>query len=281
MTRMQKIGQARLPLLLVLFVFFVAIAIVLAAPSWWYSREVIPDGGVTNDWAPATAGQLKHFAAKAQEELEENLSGGAGSAVSNLVAGFQNTYNFAGINLGQLKNVAKPYYDRLIVEGAATNYPWTTNTADDADFTPAKIGQIKYVFTFDLTLDSDSDGMPDWWEIKYSLNPQSPSYADGDPDGDALANVEEYQHWTSPLAADTDQDGFLDGEEVEIGSDPLNAADGGQMLEDARARIVFHWNFIYPQSLVFTNTPGSAADLQDMANALNALSGKFYRQVTP
>lgn len=132
-----------------------------------------------------------------------------------------------------------------------------------------------------LGADSDSDGMPDWWEIKYGLNPQSTADANADPDGDGLTNAEEYQSGTNPHASDTDGDGYSDGEELELGLNPLNGVDGIALLETTRAKISTHWNFIYSSPLAFTNASGSAADLQDMADALNALSGQFYEQVAP
>ncbi|MGD9874393.1 MAG: hypothetical protein AB7T27_08980 [Kiritimatiellia bacterium] len=49
------------------------------------------------------------------------------------------------------------------------------------------------------------------------------------------------------------------------------------LLEEARYKIVVHWNMMYPSPLVFTNQPGSVADLQDMSNALKTLSGCFHR----
>jgi len=49
--------------------------------------------------------------------------------------------------------------------------------------------------------DSDGDGMPDWWEIKYGLLPGVDD-ASGNPDGDALTNVEEYNAGTDPTAFD-------------------------------------------------------------------------------
>ena len=49
------------------------------------------------------------------------------------------------------------------------------------------------------------------------------------------------------------------------------------LLEKARQNIIRHWRIIYPTPLVFTNVPGSQADLQDLSDALNKLSGKFYR----
>lgn len=130
-----------------------------------------------NDYAPAVAGQLKWLATKAKEELDENLLIGSGTGVASIVNSFLNKRNLAPALLGQLKNVSRPYYDRLIAAGYATNYPWSATTADDKDFAPALIGQLKNVFNFDVTPDSDGDGLPDWWEIKYGLNPTSGVHA--------------------------------------------------------------------------------------------------------
>ena len=47
--------------------------------------------------------------------------------------------------------------------------------------------------------------------------------------------------------------------------------------EAARQNIIRHYKLFYGITPVFTNTPGSQADLIDMRDALNALSGKFYK----
>lgn len=49
--------------------------------------------------------------------------------------------------------------------------------------------------------DDDNDGMPDTWETAYGLNPTDASDADGNPDGDAFANVLEYIAGTDPTNA--------------------------------------------------------------------------------
>lgn len=46
--------------------------------------------------------------------------------------------------------------------------------------------------------DSDHDGMPDWWEKKYGLDPKDASDAAMDKDGDGYTNVEEYLNGTDP-----------------------------------------------------------------------------------
>ena len=81
---------------------------------------------------------------------------------------------------------------------------------------------------------------------------------------------------------DTDGDGFSDYEEIDLmGTSPTNAEDGVEMLEIARAEVSTHWNLIYPNPLVFTNSPGSEADLDDLANALAGLSNMFYEVTSP
>lgn len=46
--------------------------------------------------------------------------------------------------------------------------------------------------------DSDHDGMPDVWEIKYGLDPNNNSDANDDADGDGYTNVEEFINATEP-----------------------------------------------------------------------------------
>ena len=48
--------------------------------------------------------------------------------------------------------------------------------------------------------DRDRDGMPDYWEASYGLNPQKPD-AYYDPDVDGLVNLQEYRAGTHPLLA--------------------------------------------------------------------------------
>ncbi|MEM4755684.1 MAG: hypothetical protein QW594_00970, partial [Candidatus Woesearchaeota archaeon] len=72
----------------------------------------------------------------------------------------------------------------------------------------------------DATLDSDNDGIPDWWELKYGLNPFDPSDGLKDADADGLTNLEEYKRDLNPKQKDTDGDGFTDLEEIKAGTDP-------------------------------------------------------------
>jgi hypothetical protein len=62
-------------------------------------------------------------------------------------------------------------------------------------------------------VDTDGDGLPDDWEITYSLDHTSDegvNGAQGDPDGDVVFNINEFRAGTSPLERDTDGNGIND-----------------------------------------------------------------------
>lgn len=60
--------------------------------------------------------------------------------------------------------------------------------------------RIDLLVSFDL-LDTDGDGMPDWWEKFYDLDWQTPD-AGLDTDGDGRNNLDEYLNGTNPLRDD-------------------------------------------------------------------------------
>jgi hypothetical protein len=81
------------------------------------------------------------------------------------------------------------------------------------------------VDAYGLGADSDGDGLPDYWESGYGLNPNDAvggQGAAGDPDQDGVPNTQEQGLGTHPLDPDTDHDGNDDGLEIANGTDPLN-----------------------------------------------------------
>jgi len=72
--------------------------------------------------------------------------------------------------------------------------------------------------------DSDSDRLPDTYEHEHGLSQEDPSDAIQDNDGDGLSNLQEFHRGTNPNKADTDNDGTVDGKEVEEGTDPIENA---------------------------------------------------------
>ncbi|MEM3126990.1 MAG: carboxypeptidase regulatory-like domain-containing protein, partial [Candidatus Woesearchaeota archaeon] len=79
-----------------------------------------------------------------------------------------------------------------------TNYQeWLGGTdPTNADDYPGKIS-----VGVSLDVDSDGDGIPDQWEIRYGLNPKDPNDANLDLDLDGFTNLEEYRAGTDPSDA--------------------------------------------------------------------------------
>ena len=81
-------------------------------------------------------------------------------------------------------------------------------------------------------LDGDSDGMPDYWEAIHGLDSmQNDSALDFDVDG--LSNIAEYALDLNPRIADFDEDGLLDGQEVNgYGTNPTMFDSDGDGFSD-------------------------------------------------
>jgi hypothetical protein len=206
------------------------VALASTQPGWWYDAQtgIFAGGAHDNDhYEPVNVGQLKHVATQAKKHLDI-LSGGAGTAISNLVNSFTsgpNPEHFAPLNVGQLKNVVKLFYDRLQSAGYNTReslilmgyplswptdnpYPWDTQAPSSEHYAPVNIGQLKLVFSFDLQRDSNGDGLTDYfkWEngltVIQETTPGNWEYV-FDSDGDGLWDVHEYDYdHTDPLTVE-------------------------------------------------------------------------------
>ena len=90
--------------------------------------------------------------------------------------------------------------------------------------------------------DSDNDGMDDSWEALNGLNVGSNDAA-ADPDVDALTNIGEFTSQTNPQVPDTDGDGLLDGEEVNVyNTHPLRTDTDADGLADGPEVVSYHTN---------------------------------------
>ncbi len=64
---------------------------------------------------------------------------------------------------------------------------------------PSQVGGWLTIPPASPCVDSDHDGMPDAWELKYGLNPQDPSDASKDANEDGYTNIEEFLNGTRPI----------------------------------------------------------------------------------
>ena len=81
--------------------------------------------------------------------------------------------------------------------------------------------------------DSDGDGIPNWWEIRYGMNPKDPRDAKEDWNSNGRTNLEEFSRKKNPLISgsdlvflDSDFDGMPDWWENRYDLDPFNSNDG-------------------------------------------------------
>ncbi len=107
-----------------------------------------------------------------------------------------------------------------VEDGLALEFLFGVNSnplVPDSDGDGLTDGQEVAIGTSPAKEDTDGDCLPDGWEVQHGLNPLSTDGDDGDagdPDGDGVDNLNEYDMGTNPNAADTDNDGLSDGEEA-------------------------------------------------------------------
>lgn len=65
---------------------------------------------------------------------------------------------------------------------------------------PAEVGGWPTLYSLTAPVDSDHDGMPDFWESQYGLNPGDAADRNGNIDGDVYTNLEEYLNNTNPTS---------------------------------------------------------------------------------
>lgn len=186
-------------------------------PQWWVDRGIISSKAnelesstIDDNYAAANLGQLMFIATRAKEELDFNYPGSstpASIALTNLINGFvqNNTVNtnnpnpdfniennYKPLNIGQLKYVARHFFDRLAelprdefsrpvkmkFVGGNGKYPWLDlpdanspeyESAMKRNYDIATIGQIKNLFSWSLRpkTDENNNEIPDWWERQH------------------------------------------------------------------------------------------------------------------
>ncbi len=118
-----------------------------------------------------------------------------------------------------------PYANFIIY----TNLTSTNATLNVTNYEGWSLG-ICAVQIIDRTLDSDASGIPDWYEMKYALEPGSVALAATDSDGDGLINSQEFTRGSNPRLPDTDGDGLNDN--LETAANALNPDSDGDGLSD-------------------------------------------------
>jgi hypothetical protein len=109
--------------------------------------------------------------------------------------------------------------------------------------------------------DTDRDGLPNHWELRFGLDESDPSNAVLDGDGDGLSNLEEYDLRTDPTSIDSDADGVDDGDELRsIGTDPSDSDTDGDGASDGAERDVLGTDPLNPDTDADGMADGFEAD---------------------
>ncbi|MBB5353080.1 hypothetical protein HNR46_003333 [Haloferula luteola] len=233
-------------------------------PEWWDTDPPVVNGETANPMGPANLGQAKWMAKRALEtlmvthpalayEIEDQLVG-PGRALSGWEKSSSDpalATEYAPLLVGQLKAISAPFYDglhaaaedwlsaELAANGtqdpanASFYYPWTANAADDSNHGIANLAQLKACFSLRFeSLDSDGDGIPDWWETLHDLDPNLSTDGASDFNGDGLSNLEAYQLGIDTGNDDLDGDGVSNAQEILNGTDPWNPDSDGDGIPD-------------------------------------------------
>lgn len=152
--------------------------------------------------------------------------------------GFANTYyrNFIWLNLAG--NIWED----------TTSEIWTENLLNENGDFDADLFLNRaevYASTDPFNADSDSDGIPDGWEVSNSLDPLNDLDALSDFDSDDLLNIAEYSNDTDPNDPDSDDDNLSDGSEVNIYlTNPLDSDSDDDTITDDEEVVLGVDNYI-------------------------------------
>ena len=156
-------------------------------------------------------------------------------------------------------------------------------------------------YTWDALLEQDStgNGIMDIVEILFGYDPLDPdsepdnpedytkeALKDRDSDSDGLTDYEEiWEEQTHPLDPDTDNDGYLDGEEVDNGTNPLDPTDPDDMTGSPEAGLIFHGSSPDLSTLIYgygSTLAGNLNVIHSRAKAVTSSSenGRIAERVT-
>ena len=175
----------------------------------WRNEDPRRGGGVVGAYATATFGSQFHFVITVDEIARK------ARAYENGVKTADVTLNWGLADLHDINcwlgrsnwtadgNIAAEYDEFRIYSGLMTEEKIVQNTIAGPTSAPNP--------------DTDGDGMPDWYELRYGLNRNSAADASSDTDGDAVTALNEFRRGSRPNAADSDGDGLGDAAETNTG----------------------------------------------------------------
>ena len=122
-----------------------------------------------------------------------------------------------------------------------------------------------------VTLDTDNDGIADWYEYRYPsvLDPANPADAGNDPDGDGLTNLQEYQNGTIPTVSDNTVP-IADAGPDQTGGVRLVILDGtNSHTNPIGGALTYNWTFVSGPVPMVSLLPSSTAAKPYFSGTIN------------
>jgi hypothetical protein len=134
--------------------------------------------------------------------------------------------------VGTTGKVLSPY----AIVNASHTYAWTGTYTLRVGASDLKHPSVAQTFTVNVgtPVFTDGDGLPDDYKATHPCLPVGVNDAAADPDVDGLTNLQEYQQGTNPCVADTDGDGYPDGQEAALAQGGNGSAYCGIMRADVQ-----------------------------------------------
>lgn len=184
----------------------------IGTPQWYISGNTMegkPD--ISADNRKGVKGNIQYMVDK-PFPLPEMQTDAADKSLFDLVTAH------AGANL--------PKCDSVDARAIGDAISGKTTYKDGIVNSQTQVGGWPELKSLPAQADSDHDGIPDWWEKKYGLNPNDPSDGNKDLNGDGYTNLEKYLNGIDPTKK-------VDWLELKNNVDPL-AAKGAMKLIDSR-----------------------------------------------
>ena len=171
------------------------------SPDDWEAHEAV---GLSERFAAATVMRAADLNGNGLPDAWEALYGLVGAnAAANADPDGDGRANLQEYNAGTNPIVAENYLASSSVSPAHTVDTWFESTAIGG-WTLVEVWGVSGPFMTDTAgraPDADKDGMPDWFEKLYGLNPNV-NDAHLDYDGDGRTNIQEYNAGTNPVLID-------------------------------------------------------------------------------
>jgi hypothetical protein len=155
----------------------------------------------------------------------------------------------------------------ILADSAGTDTAWAVfnkpgiYTVRQGGYSSLGTWARQYVETTIEIKDDNNNGIPDWWEQRYSMTGSGVAIAAADPDGDGLTNLQEWQQGTDPKVSN--------GSGNTLSATPTTPT----ILQTVELWLTNAWSTI--KTVVFSFVDGAANFVNKTATVTNGVSEKI------